>query len=72
MEKIINVGYVINSITFSLIGIIIFGLGFWTFDRLTPYSLWKEVVEEKNVAVAMIVSAVSLGVSLIIASAIHG
>ena len=72
MEKVINVGYVINSITFSVIGILIFGLGFWIFDRLTPYSLWKEVVEEKNVAVAIIVSAVALGVSLIIASAIHG
>ena len=57
---------------FSLIGILIFGLGFWVIDRLTPYSLWKEVVEEKNVAVAIIVSAISLGVSLIIASAIHG
>jgi putative membrane protein len=72
MEKMINVGYVINSIAYSVIGMLIFGVGFWVFDRLTPYSLWKEVVEEKNVAVAIIVSAVSLGVCLIIASAIHG
>lgn len=72
MEKVINVGYIINSITYSVIGMLIFGIGFWVFDRLTPYSLWKEVVEEKNVAVALIVSAVSLGVCMIIASAIHG
>ncbi len=72
MEKVINLGYVVNSITFSIIGILIFGLGFWVFDRLTPYSLWKEIVEEKNIAVALIVSAVSLGICLIIASAIHG
>lgn len=72
MEKVINVSYIINSITYSVIGMLIFGIGFWVFDRLTPYSLWKEVVEEKNVAVALIVSAVSLGVCMIIASAIHG
>jgi putative membrane protein len=72
MDKLINISYVINAIVFSLMGLVIFWLGFRIFDRLTPYHLWKEIIEEKNVALAIVVSGVSIGVCLIIASAIHG
>jgi uncharacterized membrane protein YjfL (UPF0719 family) len=47
-------------------------VGFFVFDKLTPYALWKEIVEEKNVALAIVVGAVSIGLCLIISSAIHG
>ncbi len=41
-------------------------------DKITPYDLWKEIVHEKNVALAIVVGSVALGICLIIASAIHG
>ena len=69
----INFAPLLNSLYYSGLGLIIFGLGFWAFDRLTPaYHLWKEIVEEKNVALAIIVGAVTLGISMIISAAIHG
>jgi uncharacterized membrane protein YjfL (UPF0719 family) len=40
-------------------------------DRVTPYSLWKEIVEEKNVALAVLLGAASIGICVIIASAVH-
>jgi uncharacterized membrane protein YjfL (UPF0719 family) len=40
-------------------------------DKLTPYALWKEIVEEKNVALAIMVGAISLGMCIIIAAAVH-
>jgi len=56
---------------FALRGIVIFILAFVVVDRVTPYSLWKEIVEEKNVALAVLLGAASIGICVIIASAVH-
>jgi putative membrane protein len=61
----------INSIVYALLGIVIFISGFIIVDKLTPYDLWKQVVEEKNLALAIVVGAAALGVCIIIAAAIH-
>lgn len=69
---IINPGYLLNSLLYSLIGVALFWISFIVIDKLTPYDLWKEIVEEKNVSLAIVVGAMCLGVALIVASAIHG
>ena len=56
---------------FALLGIVIFILAFVVVDRVTPYSLWKEIVEEQNVALAVLLGAASIGICVIIASAVH-
>jgi putative membrane protein len=38
---------------------------------MTPYDLWKEIVEDKNVALAIMVGAMALGMCIIIAAAVH-
>ena len=63
---------VVNSIVFSIIGVVIFWVSFVLIDTLTPYSLWKEISEDRNTALAIVVGAMSLGICTIIAAAIHG
>lgn len=62
----------INSLVYSVLGLVVFCVGFVIIDKLTPYNLWQEIVKEKNVALAIVVGSVSIGLCLIIASAIHG
>ena len=62
----------LNSIVFSILGVVVFGLSFAVIDTLTPYNLWKEISQDKNVALAIVVGAMSLGICTIIAAAIHG
>lgn len=62
----------LNSFVYSILGLVVFCLGFVIIDRLTPYDLWKEIVKEKNIALAIVVGAVSIGLCIIIAAAIHG
>ena len=62
---------VLAATVFALLGIVIFVLTFVIVDRVTPYSLWKEIVEEKNVALAVLLGAASIGICVIIASAVH-
>jgi putative membrane protein len=66
-----HIGYLINATVFALLGIIIFVATFALVDKLTPYDLWKEIVEEKNIALAILVGAMSLGMCVIIAAAVH-
>ena len=42
--------YVLASVVFSLIGILILGVCFWFFEKITPENLWKEIIEKNNVA----------------------
>ena len=72
MEILINPANILNAIIFSFIGLGLFAVGFWIVDHFTPYHLWKEVVEEKNLALAVVVAAISIGICNIIAAAIHG
>ena len=65
-------GAFIGSILFALIGVVVFWLCFVVIDKLTPYKLWHELVEKQNVALAIVVGAMSLGISIIVAAAVHG
>jgi putative membrane protein len=62
---------VVSAVVFAVLGITVFLLTFVVVDRLTPYTLWREIIDEHNTALAVLIGAVALGMSLIIAAAIH-
>ena len=64
-------GALMGSLVFALMGVVIFWLCFVIIDKITPYDLWGEIVEKQNVALAMVVAAMSLGICIIVAAAIH-
>ena len=66
-----NPAILLSSLIYALLGVVIFIACFIIVDKLTPYDLWKQLVEEKNVALAIVVGAAALGICLLIASAIH-
>lgn len=61
----------VAALIYAVIGLGIFGVAFVLVDRLTPYSLWKELIDEHNTALAIVVGAVAIGISIIVASAIR-
>ena len=65
-------GVFFGSILFALIGVGVFWLCFMIVDKLTPYDLWSEIIEEKNVALAIVVGAMCIAIGLIVAAAVHG
>lgn len=60
------------SVVYSLLGIIILVASFYIFNKLTPGTLRREILEEHNTALAIIAAAFMLAVALIISAAIHG
>ena len=67
----IQVSNVVNAIVYAAIGIVIFASAFLVIDKVTPYNLWKEIVQEHNTALALLLGAMSLGICIIIAAAVH-
>ncbi len=72
MEALINTKDIVGSIIFSLLGLILFGLAFFVFDRITPGDLWKEILEKQNSAAAIVVAALVIGIAIIVGLSIHG
>lgn len=58
------------AVVFAVLGIVLFVLGFVIFDRLTPGTLWKEILEEHNTALAVLMGCVAIALAIIIAAAI--
>jgi putative membrane protein len=56
---------------FAVLGIVIFVLAFVIIDKLTPGDLWRDLLTERNTALAIVMAGLAIGLSIIIAAAIH-
>ena len=65
-------GIIAGSVIYALIGVAIFWVCFVLVDKLTPYRLWDEIIEKKNVALAIVVGSMCIAIGLIVAAAVHG
>ena len=63
---------IFGSLLYAFIGIFVLWVSFLIFDKITPYRLWDELIEKKNVALAIVVGAMCIAIGLIVASAVHG
>ena len=62
----------VSALAFSALGIMLFALAFLIIVKVTPFSLRKEIEEDQNTALAIIMGSVILGIALIIGMAIQG
>jgi putative membrane protein len=63
---------ILATIVFTIIGLAFFTLSDWLVERVMPRSVRKAIEEDKNVAMAIVIAAVIIGIALIVSSAIHG
>lgn len=61
-----------GSMLYALIGVLVFWICFLIVDKVTPYDLWGEIVEKKNMALAIVVGAMCIAIGMIVSAAIHG
>jgi uncharacterized membrane protein YjfL (UPF0719 family) len=71
--KIENLGEAaVDTAVFAAIGLAVFGIAFWLIVKIAPFSVKKEIEDDQNTALAIIIAGVLIGISLIIAAAISG
>ena len=61
----------IAAVVFATLGVVLFVVGFIIFNKLTPGSLWKELLEDQNTALGNLMAGVAIALAIIIAAAIH-
>ena len=63
---------IITTLVFSIIGILLFALAFWIIVKAAPFSVRKELEEDQNVALGIVIASVIIGIALIVSAAVHG
>lgn len=63
---------IFGSMLYAFIGVLIFWICFVVIDKITPYRLWHEIVEKRNLALAIVVGSLSIAIGMIVAAAVHG
>ena len=70
LEQILPV--LVTTIVFVLLGLLIFAVAFIIIIYVSPFSVKKEIEEDQNTSLGIIIGSVILGIAIIIAAAIHG
>ncbi|HEX8336414.1 MAG TPA: DUF350 domain-containing protein [Pyrinomonadaceae bacterium] len=65
-------GVIVTTAVFTVFGLIVFGLAYFIIVKAAPFSIRKELEEDHNTALAIVIGAVIIGIALIIAAAIQG
>ncbi|MCP4406775.1 MAG: DUF350 domain-containing protein [Gammaproteobacteria bacterium] len=74
METLIadlHLDQILSSLVYSFIGIFMFFIALVVIDKLTPYSIHKEIEEDQNIALGIIIGATLIGLAIIISAAIQ-
>jgi putative membrane protein len=61
-----------TTLIFVFIGLIVFGIAYWIIVKVAPFSVKKEIEDDQNVALGIIIGAIIIGVAMIISAAIQG
>ena len=70
-ESIVNEMWaLIPTVIYFFVGLGLFGFGIWTMEKITPFSIRKEIEEDQNIALAVIIGSMFIGIAMIISAAI--
>lgn len=72
LSALVDTGSILSALIYSAIGIVLFALAFLVIVKIAPFSIRKEIEEDQNTSLGIIIGAVILGISLIISSAVQG
>ena len=64
-------GLILSTLIYAIIGMLIFGAAFAIFNKLMPFSVRKEIEEDQNTSLGIIIGSFLIGLALIISSAMH-
>jgi putative membrane protein len=62
----------VTTAIFTAFGLLVFAIAYLIMLKATPFSIRKEIEEDHNTALAIVIGAIIIGISIIIAAAIQG
>jgi putative membrane protein len=71
-KEIFDVAALANAAIYSVLGLLIFGVFWLLIVWLTPFSIRKEIEDDQNTSLGIILGAVIIGIAMIISAAVSG
>lgn len=62
----------LSTVGYTFFGVVVFAIAYWVMVKVSPFSIRKEIEDDHNTAVAILMASVILGLAIIIASVLHG
>ena len=62
----------ILSIFYSVLGTVLLLVSFWAIEKVMPFSIRKEIEEDHNTSLGIILGAFVIGLAMIVSAAIGG
>jgi uncharacterized membrane protein YjfL (UPF0719 family) len=62
----------ITTVVFVILGLVAFAISFFILDKFTPFPIHKEIEEDQNIALGIVIGAMLIGIAIIIAAAMTG
>ena len=60
----------ISAVIFVAIGLVVFAIAFFIMTKIAPFSVRKEIEEDQNTSLAVLMGSIIIGIAIIIAAAI--
>ncbi|MFN8365720.1 MAG: DUF350 domain-containing protein [Candidatus Kapaibacterium sp.] len=71
MEDVLQLKYIVGSVVYTFLGMVILIISFIIVEKITPQNIWLELIDKRNTAIAIVAGAYVIAIAIIIASAIH-
>ncbi|RLB56253.1 MAG: DUF350 domain-containing protein [Deltaproteobacteria bacterium] len=62
----------VSSVLFTFIGLMFFAVSFLVISKVVPFSMRKEIEEDQNIALGVIIGSVIIGIAMIVSAALLG
>ncbi|MBL4844422.1 MAG: DUF350 domain-containing protein [Planctomycetes bacterium] len=72
VKQVVNLNDILNALVYTGLGVMVFGAAFLIMIMVMPFSVRKEIEEDQNTALGIIMGSVVIGLALIVAAAVHG
>lgn len=66
----VSLSAVLSTVIYSLIGLVLMLIAYGAIEKMTPFSVRKEIEEDQNVSLGIIIGCMMLGISIIIAASV--
>lgn len=66
----VQVAQLVSTIVFFILGFVLFALSIWVMEKLTPFSIKREIIDEHNISMAIVIAAMVVAIAIILAAVI--
>ena len=63
---------IVAALIYTTVGLVMFAIAFWIINKAVPFSIRKEIEDDQNTALGIVIGSVIIGIALIVSAAVHG